>query len=90
MSEPIYRTTYTLEVFSRGRLTVQGNDRDPFDLEAINYAITEGDCIGQVHWENEEVVPSDELEAHLVRIGNDGSFFEDDEWFWDDESGGES
>ena len=72
MTEPIHRTVYTVEVFSIG----------PFDagldpLGNINYAIHEGDCIGNVEQTSIEAVPREEIKAHMLRIGNAGDFFEE-------------
>lgn len=76
-TEPIHRTTLTVEVFSRGPLTMGDCDGDPFDLETINYLITEGPCIGNVEVTGTDIIPAGEVEAHLLRIGNDGTFFEE-------------
>lgn len=77
MAEPIYRTTYKVEVFSEGPFQPNAGPGDPFDLETINYEICEGPCIGNVEMVSAEVVPPEQVEAELLRIGNDGSFFED-------------
>lgn len=77
MSDPIYRTVFTVEVFSRGPFE-SPDDENLSDLAAIDYAINEGDCIGSVDQTSSELVPADEIEAHLLRIGNDGAFFTDD------------
>src|SRR5688572_25889929 len=86
MGEPIYRTAFVVEVFSRGPLQLSDRDDDPFGLLAINYEIVDGDCIGDVTQTEEEVVSPENLQAELVRIGNDGTFFdpvggEDDDVF---------
>lgn len=83
-SEPIYRTVFQVEVFSEGPFLPEGGDDDPFDLDTINYAIMEGDCIGSIQRVSEEVVPVEDVRDELLRIGNDGEFFsyldeEDDE-----------
>lgn len=84
-TETIHRTIIQVEVFSRGPfVSADFGDGDPFDLAAINYAICEGDCIGNVEQISSEEVPSDEVEANLLRIGNDGSFFTDDD-DWDED-----
>jgi len=44
---------------------------------SINYAITEGSCVGNVEQVSSEIVPPERVKADLVRIGNDGSFFEE-------------
>lgn len=73
-SDDIVRTVFTIEVLSRGGYEVRDDDR-LHDLQAIAEDITEGDCIGDVTWTSAEVVPPDKVQEHLVRIGNDGSFF---------------
>lgn len=78
MSQPIYRTVFQVEVFSRGPFVPdEDNPEDPWNLEAINQAIVYGDCIGEVGTISTEVVPDEKVVDELVRIGNDGSFFED-------------
>lgn len=77
MSADIHKTTYTVEVFSRGPFSPPGGECDPFDLAEINYAITEGDCIGNVECTHEMVVPPEAVQGELERIGNDGSFFDE-------------
>lgn len=71
----IYRTVFQIEVFSEGPLDVEVDDNDPFNLKEIAYAITEGDCIGNVEQISSEAVRPDEVKGHLLRIGNDGHFF---------------
>lgn len=71
-SEPIYRAVYQVEVFSRGPFE---ND-SMVDLETIAYAITEGDCIGDLGLMSNEIVPEDQVQEELLRIGNDGTFFD--------------
>lgn len=71
--EPVYRTVYTVEVFSRGPYEPIGSEEE---LAQINYDITYGDCIGNVECRSTEIVPPEKIEAELLRIGNDGSFFE--------------
>ncbi|MHB1711533.1 MAG: hypothetical protein ACYCV7_09035 [Acidimicrobiales bacterium] len=76
MTRPtICRTVFQVEVFSEAPLPPDGGDMDPFNLAQINYAICEGDCIGNVEEATSEAVPDGEVEAHPLRIGNDGSFF---------------
>lgn len=72
----IYRTVFEVEVLSEGPFNPNGGDTDPFDLAAINYAITEGDCIGNCEQKSSDVVPDDEVVDALCAIGNTGSFFD--------------
>lgn len=76
--DAIHRTVITVEVFSRGPydLSAASTDNDPYGLAAISYDVTFGDCIGAVQVTSTEVVPSEQVEPHLVRIGNDGTFFD--------------
>lgn len=77
-ADSIYRTVFTVEVFSRGPLDLTvDSDPDASDLAAIDEFITTGGGIGYVQQTSQLVVPPAELPAHLERIGNDGSFFED-------------
>lgn len=70
MTQAVHRTILTVEVFSSGPL------EDDASLSDIAYAIEEGDCVGKVTRESSAPVAPEELEAHLIRIGNDGSFFD--------------
>jgi hypothetical protein len=69
----IYKTTFTVTVFSQDTPAV-----DLESLSAIEYAITEGDCIGDLAVASVEEVPEDTLRDELVAIGNDGTFFDND------------
>lgn len=48
-----------------------------WDLKDVEYAITDGDCIGDVQHESTEMVPASKVVSELIAIGNDGSFFGD-------------
>jgi len=71
----IYKTKFVITVLSDGPVNFNGGDNDPFDLREINYAITEGDCLGQVERVSQEEVPADKVESESIALGNDGSFF---------------
>ena len=78
----IHKTTFTVEVFSRGPYD------DYCDLSQIQYDITEGDCIGNYFSVSQEIVDPAEIESEMIRIGNDGDFFDDgldddDDLTWD-------
>ena len=47
-----------------------------WDLEEVNCAITSGDCIGSVSHESTDLVPDDQVEQELIKLGNDGCFFD--------------
>lgn len=73
MADSIYRTVYHVEVFSRGPFEVSDEGAV---LEEISYAITEGDCIGDISEVSSEVVAPERVRSELVRIGNTGGFFD--------------
>jgi hypothetical protein len=75
--QAIHHTVFTVEVFSRGPYE-PADDHNLSDLAAIDYAINEGDCIGNVHRVFHEVVLPEKVESELLRIGNDGTFFNSD------------
>jgi hypothetical protein len=64
----IHRTVFQVEVFSEGPLDLSRRDDDPFE-------INEGSCVGNVEEVESTVVPPEQIEANLTRIGNDGEFF---------------
>jgi hypothetical protein len=72
----VYRTVYQIEVFSEEPFEARGDSTDPFDLQAISWAITDGECIGNVEQVTQEIVPTEKVKAELLRIGNDGHFFD--------------
>lgn len=72
----IYRTIFTIEVLSEGPFDPYGGDDDPFNLAAINYAITEGHCVGCCERTSSKVVPDGKVHDALVALGNTGSFFD--------------
>ena len=80
MSKTVYRTVFQVEVFHD----------EPIDaypdidlLPEMHYLITDGPFIGNVEELSSDVVPAEDVETELVRIGNDGSFFDEA----DDDSG---
>jgi hypothetical protein len=76
--DAIYRTVFSVEVFSRGPFEACCRDVDPVGLGAINEALIAGDCLGDVREVSCAVVPAVRVAAELRRIGNDGTFFDDD------------
>lgn len=82
MADQIYRTVFSVEVLSDGPLILDGGDNDPFDLEAINWAITTGECVGSVEQVSTDVVPTGEVVSHLERLGSDATFFNRNEDDW--------
>jgi hypothetical protein len=76
----VYKTVLQITVLSEGPLQIGSNDdSDPFDLVEINYAITEGSCLGDVEQVSSELVPSEKVEAACLELGNDGAFFNDED-----------
>jgi hypothetical protein len=72
--QPIYRTVFQVEVFTEG----------PYELPAktdwlaqINWDITSGPWIGNVERSSGEVIPAAQVREHMLRIGNDGNFFDE-------------
>jgi len=69
----IFRTTYTVVILSE----------DPLGDQPLNELLedmTDGDCIGLVEQVGEEVIEGDEaIQAALIAVNNDGSFFGDEE-----------
>ena len=68
---PIFKTTYEITVLSEGRFLSDS-------LTEINYAVTEGDCIGALEEVSSREVSRLEVPELLVAIGNDGTFFDRD------------
>lgn len=49
---------------------------DDWNLDDVEYAITQGDCIGQTIHESTDIIPSRAVEDELIAMGNDGTFFD--------------
>lgn len=73
---PVYRTVYQIEVFSEEPFTIPDRINDPYGLEYISFQIVDGECIGDVKQVSQEIVPADKVRDELLRIGNDGHFFD--------------
>lgn len=67
----VYRTVFEVVVYSEGPADFAG-----CDLDEIYYAISEGDCIGDFRQVSQEPMPPEQVHAALVKIGNDGNFFD--------------
>jgi len=69
----IFRTTYTVTILSE----------DPLGDQPLNELLedmTDGDCIGLVEQTNEEVLRGKAaIQAALIAVNNDGSFFGDED-----------
>lgn len=68
---PVFKTVYEITVLSEGRFLSDS-------LQEIEYAITDGDCIGSFEEVSSQEVPKSEVPELLVSIGNDGTFFDFD------------
>jgi hypothetical protein len=67
-----YRTVVTVEVLSEQPL-------DDMGLDALNYAITEGDCVGRTHFgDPQEIEPADAADR-LREMGSEPGFFQLDD-----------
>lgn len=76
MPEQIYKHVVHVVVFSE-HPTLEETLGDDWCLQDVDWAITDGDCIGNVTHESTEPVPADRLHEELMAIGNDGTFFDD-------------
>ena len=65
-----YRTIIQVEVLSEDEIDLIAND-----LEAINYAITDGDCSGVVSVISTEVLSPQQMARATVAQGSDPTFF---------------
>ena len=76
-----YRTRITVEVLSENILS------SDMSLADIDYAITDGDCSGEVTWGDPEELDADQMAAALIAQNSDPGFFSLDEDEEDDEDG---
>ena len=70
----IVKTTITITVMHRGDHPLTDHD-----IEEVLYEMREGDAVG---WETDRVtepVPAERVCHELVALGNDGTFFDDDD-----------
>jgi hypothetical protein len=70
----VYKHVFTLIVYSEG---------DPlnneWDMDDIMYEMDTGCLIGYTKLESVEAVPPERVKEDLLAIGNDGTFFDDEE-----------
>jgi hypothetical protein len=74
----IVKTTITITVLHRA-----DNPMTDHDINEVLYEMSEGEAVG---WETDRVtnpVPADQVGDELGALGNDGTFFDDDEEFPD-------
>lgn len=68
----IHRTTIVIEVLH------DGPNYDPSGPHQVAWDIDQGEHIGSFRVDGTEEIPADKVEAALIAIGNDGSFFGDE------------
>lgn len=73
-AEGFYRTVFQVEVLSCGLFDPGGGREDLNDLEAIAYAITEGDCSGEVREVSCDRVTREQMRALLIAQRSDPEF----------------
>jgi len=66
----IFKTVFTVTVLSEDMPISPDTDME----DVLNY-INTGDGIGQVELASADSIPADKIEAELLAIGNDGTFF---------------
>lgn len=74
----IVKTSITITVLHRVDNTLGD------DIEEVLYEIREGEAVGRETDRTIEPVPADLVSDELVALGNDGTFFDDDEACGDD------
>lgn len=60
------------------RVTVEILSEEPFefdDLSDVNYAISDGDCVGQITSEPSVAIEADAAHAWLLEAGSEPGFF---------------
>jgi len=63
-----YRTIVTVEVLSEEPL-------DNMGLDALHYAITDGDCVGRTHFGDPQEVEASDAADRLYEMGSEPNFF---------------
>lgn len=71
MSKKFYKTIIQIEVLSEHPL----DDAYSNDLDAISYAITEGDCSGKIETIRQQELTGKMMAKALAAQGSDPSFF---------------
>lgn len=73
MTDSIVKTTITITLLHRA-----DNPMDSHNIEQVLWEMSEGDAVG---WETDRTtkpVPAERVEAELIALGNDGTFFNED------------
>jgi hypothetical protein len=73
----VYKHVVKITILSTDENVEDSFGNKDWDLSDVQYAITEGDCIGSVDHDSTEEVPALEVEKELISLGNDGTFFDD-------------
>lgn len=75
----IVKTTVTITVLHRA-----DNPMTDCDIEEVLYEMREGEAVGWETGRVTETVAAEQVPDELVALGNDGTFFDDDEEGSDD------
>jgi len=76
----IVKTTITITVVHRA-----DNPLTDHSIDEVLYEMQEGDAVGWETGRVTEAVPAERVCDELVALGNDGTFFDDDDEAWTDE-----
>lgn len=73
---PVHKLTITLTVLTDQESAAQAEEQyRNMDIDEIFASISNGEDIGGIKIESVETVKPSDLEAELLEIGNDGTFF---------------
>lgn len=74
----IRRTVVRVELLRQGCSVEDEEGINPYDLTALQAVLKAPNCIGNIDVEvDDELVLPEDVEEELIRIGNDGTFFDD-------------
>lgn len=73
----IIRTVFTVEILAPEKIDHVTSADDPTGLDYLKFLLLEGRCLGQVEWKSSEVVDPNKLVKKLISLGDDGTFFGD-------------
>jgi hypothetical protein len=74
---PIFKIQYKVTALLEADTLEEANALSVTSLDNIAYQIMDGDWIGSSEVAEVEVVPSDKVRDELLKIGNDGTFFDE-------------
>jgi hypothetical protein len=81
----VYKHTITVTVLSESADLMLDTGKAIWDLNDIQEVIDNGGAIGTFDYESADEVASEDLASELVKIGNDGTYFDDPDCDCDDE-----